>query len=115
MQNDASLAVGTRYCSDRHGGPASVSGRTPSNSNRGDIRRFGNIEFSESTRAAAVAKAQERTRSQAERLGTTPEVILEAVRRGWMPELLEKVTSRYALESLPPPSEAVPTWVDMAI
>ena len=45
-------------------------------------------------------------------MNTTPEVILEAVRRGWLPEQIEKVSSKYALEAHPPPLEGVEPWMD---
>ena len=55
----------------------------------------------EQLRQSAVAKADESTEGQAARLDTTPEEILEAVRRGWLPEQIEGVTSKYALEGHP--------------
>jgi hypothetical protein len=42
------------------------------------------------------------TAGQAARLQTTPEEILEAVRRGWLPEQIEGVSSKYRLEDHPP-------------
>ena len=49
------------------------------------------------------------------RLDTTPEEILEAVRRGWLPEQVEGVESKYALEGNPPELVGVEPWVDAAI
>ncbi len=44
------------------------------------------------------------------------EVILEAVReRAWLPEQIEGVSSKYALENHPPPLEGVESWVDAKI
>ncbi len=43
-------------------------------------------------------------------------MILEAIReRVWLPEQIEKVTSRYALEGGPLPLEGVEPWIDRAI
>jgi hypothetical protein len=67
----------------------------------------------EQLRQSAVAN--EWTEGQATRLDTTPEVILEAIRRGWFPEQIEAVTSRYALEDNPPLLEGVPEWTDILI
>ena len=51
----------------------------------------------EELRAAAVAKANAWTEGQAARLDTSPEVILEAVRRGpWLPEQIEGVAPIHA-------------------
>ncbi len=56
------------------------------------------------------------TIGQAARLDTTPEAILEAIRRGpWLPEQLEQVRSKYALEGDPPQLQGVESWVDAAI
>lgn len=44
--------------------------------------------------------------------GNNPEVILEAVRRAWLPEDIESVSSKYALEGNPPPLEGVESWMD---
>ncbi len=57
--------------------------------------------------------AERWTAGQATRLGMTPAVILETVRRGWLPEQIEVVTSKYALEGHPPPLEDVFEWVDI--
>ncbi len=46
---------------------------------------------------------------------TSPEEILEAVRRGWLPEDIEGVSSKYALEGSPPPLEDVFEWVDILV
>ncbi len=48
-------------------------------------------------------------------LQTMPEVILETVRRGWLPEQIEGVSSKYALEGHPPPLEDVFEWIDVLI
>jgi hypothetical protein len=48
-------------------------------------------------------------------LNTTPEEILATVRRGWLPEQIEGVSSKYALEGHPPPLESVPEWIDPMI
>ncbi len=53
-----------------------------------------------------VARAERWTAGQAERLGTTPEVILDAVLRGWMPPEIEKAETRYHLEGAPASAEA---------
>ena len=45
----------------------------------------------------------------------TPAVILEAVRRGWLPEQVERVSSKYVLEDHPPPLEDVSEWIDMLL
>lgn len=42
------------------------------------------------------------TAGQAARLQTEPAVILGAVQRGWLPEQIEGVDSKYALEDTPP-------------
>ncbi len=45
-----------------------------------------------------------------------PAVILEAIRRGpWLPEQIEGVSSKYALEGNPPELVGVEPWVDAAI
>ena len=62
-----------------------------------------------------MAKSQAWTEGQAARLDTTPEEILEAVRRGWLPEQIEAVSSKYALEGHPPPLEDVLEWTDILI
>ncbi len=47
--------------------------------------------------------AERWTEGQAARLDTTPDEILAAIReRVWLPEQIEAVTSRYALEDHPP-------------
>lgn len=69
---------------------------------RGRTQAFGDTPYSEAERTAAVAKASRWTARQAIRLCTSPEEILAAVRRGWLPELLEQATSRYQLENNPP-------------
>ncbi len=57
----------------------------------------------EAARVAAVAKAEGWTIGQAARLDTTPEAILEAIRRGpWLPAHIEVTESKYALEDDPP-------------
>ncbi len=61
----------------------------------------------EALRTAAVSKSERWTAGQAARLNTTPAVILEAVRRGWLPEGIEAISSKYALEGHPPPLERV--------
>ncbi len=69
--------------------------------------------YDETARLAAIAKAERWTDWQAWRLNTTPEVILEAVReRAWLPEQIEGVSSKYALEDDPPPLEGVEPWMD---
>ncbi len=55
----------------------------------------------EQVRKAAVEHADAWTRGQCIRLGTSPAVILDAVRRGWLPENIVEVTSKYALEDGP--------------
>ncbi len=55
----------------------------------------------EQARAAAVEKARRWTEGQAARLGTNADCILEAVKRGWLPENIEAVSSKYALEDDP--------------
>ena len=35
--------------------------------------------------------------------------------RGWLPEQIEVVSSKYALEGNPPPLEDVPEWIDILI
>ena len=44
-----------------------------------------------------------------------PEVILETVRRGWLPEDIEGGSSWYALEGHPPPLEDVSEWINILI
>ena len=51
--------------------------------------------------AAAVERANLWTAEQAARLDTSPAAILEAVARGWTPEAIERVESKYALEGQP--------------
>ena len=55
----------------------------------------------EQARKAAVEHADAWVAGQAARLQTTPAMILDAVRRGWLPEQIEGVTSKYALEDGP--------------
>ncbi len=69
----------------------------------------------EQLRQSAVMKAERWTAAQAARLQTTPEVILEIVRHGWLPEQIEVVSSRYALEDHTPPLEGVSEWIDILI
>ncbi len=70
----------------------------------------------EQLRVSAVEKARRWTINQAARLDTSPEVILEAIRRGpWLPEQIEGVESKYALEGIPPELVGVEPWVDAAI
>ena len=56
----------------------------------------------EASRVAAVAKANRWTLIQAARLELMPKEITAAVRRGWLPEQIEGVSSRYVLEGNPP-------------
>ncbi len=73
----------------------------------------GGMAYNNPARTAAVAKAERWTDRQAWRLNTTPEVILEAVReRAWLPEQIEGVSSRYALEDHPPSLAGVEPWMD---
>ena len=70
----------------------------------------------EQLRQSAMMKANEWTAGQAARLQTTPAVILAAILRGpWLPEQIEVVTSKYALEGHPPPLEDVPEWIDILV
>lgn len=55
----------------------------------------------EALRTAAVAKGWAWTAGQAARLNTSPEEILEAIKRGWLPTDIERIENRYALESDP--------------
>ena len=41
--------------------------------------------------------------------------LLAAIRRGWLPEQVERVASRFHLESLPPALPDVPAFVDHRI
>ena len=66
-------------------------------------------------RKAALNSGERWTLAQAARLDASSEEILVAVRRGWLPEQIEGVTSKYALEDDPPPLEGVPDWVDAKI
>ena len=60
--------------------------------------------------------AERWTAGQAARLQTMPEAILKAIRRGpWLPDQIEGVESKYALEGNPPPIEDVPEWIDVLI
>ena len=54
--------------------------------------------YNEDARLAAVARAERWTARQAARLDTSPETILEAIRRAWLPEDIEGVSSKYRLE-----------------
>ena len=43
-------------------------------------------------------------------------MILEVIRdRVWLPEDIEAISSKYALEGHPPPLEGVPEWIDAKI
>ena len=53
-------------------------------------------------RLAAVKRAEAWTRGQATRLGVSPDDILGAVRRGWLPEHLERVSHAVVLQGDPP-------------
>ena len=55
----------------------------------------------EQARKAALNSGERWTLAQAARLQTSPAVILDAVRWGWLPEQIEGVTSKYALEDGP--------------
>lgn len=70
------------------------------------------MRFNEQERRAAIERAEHWTADQAARLQTTPAVILEAVRRGWLPGDIEAARSKYALEGNPPPLEGVEPWMD---
>ena len=37
------------------------------------------------------------------------------MRLGWVPEQIEGVSSKYALEGHPPPLEDVPEWIDILV
>lgn len=77
---------------------------------------MGEILYDEVARVESRRKAEHWTKSHAARLGTTPQVVLEAIReRAWLPEQIVRVTSRYALEGKPPPLEGVPDWIDARI
>ncbi len=69
----------------------------------------GDIRFNEQLRTAAVARAERWTDRQAWRLNTTPAVILEAVRRGWLSEDIEGASNRYALEGHSPSPDSSPS------
>ena len=56
----------------------------------------------EAARKAAVQKGDAWTLGQAARLEVMPKEILAAVRRGWLPENIESVSSKYHLEDNPP-------------
>ncbi len=62
-----------------------------------------------------VTKAKEWTRHQSARLRVTEAEMLAAICRGWLPEQVERVASRYHLESLPPALPDVPAFVDFRI
>lgn len=72
-------------------------------------------ESSARNRRHYVRQAQTWTRQQAERLKATEAEILSAIKRGWLPEHIEAVSSRYHLESLPPALPDVPVHVDHRI
>ena len=78
-------------------------------------REMGHIFYDEKARIESRRKAERWTDNQARRLNTTPVVILEAVLRGWLPEQLEKVSSKYRFEDGPPPLGGVPEWIDRKI
>ncbi len=64
------------------------------------------------SRGRFAARVRELVADRA-RLRTAPEVILEAVReRAWLPEQIEGVSSKYTLESHPPPLEGFEPWMD---
>ena len=52
--------------------------------------------------AKAVEHADAWTLAQAARLDTSPAMVLDAIKRGWLPEQIKGVTSKYALEDGPP-------------
>ncbi len=56
----------------------------------------------ERLRQSAVERANRWTEREAARLGVSPENILEAIKRGWLPTDIQEVTNRYALEDHPP-------------
>ena len=56
----------------------------------------------EYARKAAVEHADAWTLAQSARLATSPAVILDAIKRGWLAEQIERVVSKYALEDGPP-------------
>ena len=55
---------------------------------------------------AACNRAEAWTANQAERLGVSPEAIETAIRRGWLPDQLDKVQDPAEL-LLPPPERDV--------
>ena len=57
-------------------------------------------------------KANSWSRDHAARLKTTPAEILEAARRGWLPEQIEGVASKHHLEGPSPPLDGIPDWID---
>ena len=63
-------------------------------------------------RARYAAKAERWTVNQAQRLNCSADEILDAIKAGWLPENVESITSRYALEGVPPPRDDVPSWAD---
>jgi hypothetical protein len=75
----------------------------------------GDTYYDEMARRKAVERAKAWTAGQSARLDTSPEAILEAVRLDWLPEQIEGVSSKYALECHPPPFEDVPEWMDVLI
>ena len=77
---------------------------------------MGETRYDEAPRVEARRRAERWTAHQAARLHTTPENILEAIReRAWLPEDIEGVSSKYALEGNPPELVGVEPWVDAAI
>ena len=66
-------------------------------------------------RDSQTLRRDEEQLRQSARLGMTPEVILETVRLGWLPEQIEGVSSKHALEGQPPPLEDVSEWIDMLL
>jgi hypothetical protein len=61
----------------------------------------------EALRRSAVDCADRWVVGQAARLQTGPAVVLDAVRRGWLPPDIETATSKYQLEDIPPPDAAM--------
>jgi len=69
----------------------------------------------EAARKAAVQKANAWTLGQAARLEVMPKEILATIRRGWLPEQVEAVSSKYHLEDDPPQLNGIESWVDVRI
>lgn len=63
--------------------------------------REGGTPYSVDSQRFAIAKAGRWTAEQAERLSTSPAVILDAIKRGWLPDQIEGVESKYRLEGVP--------------